>query len=133
MKTQVLRIALLAATAGVGVATVGTASAMLSDTVTQKEIVHFGDLNLNTSQGAERLYLRLDRAAQTVCGESDLDKLSLRLWRSKRSCEQEAVGRAVTQLDKPKLTAVFDRHRGPEIAKAAQVPVAIDQSSATFG
>lgn len=133
MKTQVLKIALLTATAGIGVATMGAASAMLPDTVTHKEIVHFGDLNLNTSQGAERLYLRLDRAARTVCGESDLDELSLQLWRSQRSCEQKAVGNAVTQLNRPKLTAVFDRHVGPGIAKAAQVPLVIGKNSATFG
>jgi UrcA family protein len=112
MKTPLSKIALFAAMAGIGVIAAPTASATQAqnaDRVTSSVTVHYGDLDLNTASGADRLYLRLDRAAETVCGgDYEYDPAYIELWGTVRRCEKNAIGRAVAQVDSPKLTTLFD-------------------------
>ncbi len=135
MNTPILTLALLAATAGLGSAAVRASTAPdrdAGDSVTSHDIVRYRDLNLSSDTGAERLYRRLDRAAARVCGDNPFDPAYMRLWQSVRSCETGALGRAVAQVDSPKLTAIYDQHAGGAAAgRAARVgPV---EGSATPG
>lgn len=136
MRTPTFKVALLSAIASVGATTALAAipaQAQPRNTVTTHVVVHYGDLKLNTNGGAERLYVRLDRAAERACGAEDWDQLFIETWSAIHACEQTAITRAVSQVDSPKLTAVYDRHfqRAPS-AKAAAAPAA-GASSASVG
>jgi hypothetical protein len=79
--------------------------------------VHFGDLDVGTDAGAKRLYMRLDRAAERVCGDR-ADPLEMR--QAYRRCERAALEDAVQQVSLPKLAAEVARHF-PERGAAAVV------------
>jgi UrcA family protein len=81
--------------------------------------VAFGDLNLATSAGAERLYGRIQNAARIVCGSKpfNMDLAGSRSW---KSCYKSAVSGAVAAADLPTLTALHDSKSGrqsPQLAK----------------
>jgi UrcA family protein len=68
-------------------------------------VVHFADLNLNTTEGTAALYRRVRGAAQNVCSERgtrDLGSLA-----RVKACESAAVSAAITQIDKPVLAAYY--------------------------
>ena len=68
-------------------------------------IVRVDQYNLTTQRGAESLYRQIRTAAERVCGyEGNRDVL--RLKAKVRSCEQQAVARAVAQVGLPSLTAL---------------------------
>ena len=66
--------------------------------------VNFRDLNLSTIEGATALYLRIRRAADTVC--SDTGTRGLAAYHEWRSCYQAAIADAVAKVNSPLLTAV---------------------------
>jgi UrcA family protein len=98
-----------ASAAGLAILLLG-ASAAHATTATSNgvatKVVHYGDLNVNTDEGAQRLYLRLRLAAEDVCGSDHdpFDEMYVYFH-----CEQDAIARAVDDVALPKLTAVFDR------------------------
>ena len=118
MKTGILKIALLAATVNVGALAAQTASALPADPA-QSKIVKYSDLNLATNGGAETLYGRLHRAAESVCGDTAWGQLPLDVYLATQSCEKNAMSRAVAKVDSPKLTALFDQRTRAAPAKAA--------------
>lgn len=68
----------------------------------QERVVYFGDLNLNTRAGAERLLQRIEAAADAVCFDrSGPRPLSDR--REVRGCEAESVEFAVQEVGHPNL------------------------------
>ena len=85
------------------VATSGTAAAATS-VKTQLIAVHYDDLNLSSPSGVRRLYSRIKVAARVVCGRPSLALLGAK-DRSKE-CAQEAIERAVDDIDNGKLTAM---------------------------
>lgn len=118
MKTGMLKIALLAATVNVGALAAHTASALPAEPA-QSKVVKYQDLNLATNGGAKTLYMRLHRAAESVCGDTAWGQLPLDVYLATQSCEQKAMSRAVAKVDNPKLTALFDRRTRGTPAKAA--------------
>jgi len=70
--------------------------------------VSYGDLNLATEQGTQRLYERIVAAARQVCPEADPRDLS-RFVRS-RACRAQAIERAVNEVGSPRLAAVYAAH-----------------------
>ena len=84
--------------------------------------VTFNDLNLDQAAGVARLYQRLRVAARTVCGP-DVAVGTRLLSREWRTCVASAVDRAVTEVDRPALTAYHLAHaRGAAPVLAATVP-----------
>jgi UrcA family protein len=68
------------------------------------KIVHFGDLNLDSEQGAKALYARLRGAARQVCSPFEGLEISRRqLW---ESCFNNAVANAVGEVNKTMLSAL---------------------------
>jgi len=68
----------------------------------------YGDLNLDSVQGAKMLYTRLRAAAQQVCSPLESKELSRRgLW---LTCVSDALAAAVKQVNKPMLTAVHSQN-----------------------
>jgi len=74
------------------------------------KVVSFRDLNLNTTEGAEVLYKRIKSAAIEVCGVSDSFDLA-RMY-VPRTCINEAVSRAVAQVNRPMLTSLYQAKTG---------------------
>jgi UrcA family protein len=69
--------------------------------------VHYGDLNLNTEVGAERLYHRIGGAATYVCGEEGRSLEEQRFW---QECYHDSVDRAVDTVHSPLLTSLNKVH-----------------------
>ena len=109
MKTSIAMLVLLVS-AGVGAPAMATVSTHRADQEqTQKVLVRYGDLNVNTQEGAEQLYHRLSLAAHEVC--TDVGQPSaLNLHRLYQQCRQTAMEQAVATVDSPKLTALYDVH-----------------------
>lgn len=127
---------MLAAGIGIACASVPVSATTASiDKLTVREIpVRYGDLNLNTDQGAERLYTRLAVAAHMACGYND-DASWPTTRRAFRDCEQTTLSNAVGQVNREKLTAVYDTrnasHPLGSAARASALPR--DPSPATLG
>jgi UrcA family protein len=87
---------------------VGAASAA-NAMVTQQSQVSYRDLNLSTPAGAKALYIRIQRAAHEVCGFPD--QADLHLARVSRQCYRDAIAHAVSDVDSPLLTALYNKNR----------------------
>lgn len=69
--------------------------------------VAYGDLNLETEQGASTLYKRLSVAAEEVCAPYKTIDLARRVaW---QNCVARAVTSAVEQVNRPMVSAVHNR------------------------
>lgn len=70
-------------------------------------IVSYGDLNLDSEQGAKALYARLRNGAQDVCSSFEgRDLFFKRLW---QTCFDQAVDAAVVQVNKTGLTTLHNQ------------------------
>lgn len=83
--------------------------------VTESVVVHFGDLDLNTPNGAHLLYLRLKNAAKSVCGD-EYEAIDLQDRGDIIDCQRDAIQHAVEHVDRPLLTALYDRRNPRERA-----------------
>ena len=72
-------------------------------------VVKYADLDLTRPEDVKVLYLRIHRAAARACGERSItgSNLPLPSW---SSCVAQAVDAAVTQLDRPALSAYHHEH-----------------------
>src|ERR1700722_10749514 len=108
IKNQSQAIASILATAIVAFAGVSKGgAAMAAEPVTYSKRVTYGDLNLESAEGASVLYARLRRAAREVC--SSLDGRELTLWSAWETCVNDALNSAVTQVNKPTVTALHNQ------------------------
>ena len=73
--------------------------------------VAYGDLNLESDQGAKVLYARLRRAAQDVCAplEDSRDLERKVIW---QKCVDNALASAVRQVNKPRVDALYNQSPG---------------------
>jgi UrcA family protein len=102
---------------GLGLTLPAGATARASrDEETARTTVHFGDLDLQSYQGASALYSRLSQAASRVC--SAIMEPYVRMTRAYHTCHSEALSKAVQQVDRPLLTQIYDRHLPKEIGTA---------------
>ncbi len=102
---------LLAGLLGVGSTASALTTSARAQTITQtrQEVVKYGDLNLNTEQGAEALYGRLIHAARYVCGKVG-DPAYLMEGHAYLQCRKTALQRAVANVDNAKVAALYDEH-----------------------
>jgi UrcA family protein len=73
------------------------------------KVVSFRDLNLNSAEGVEVLYKRIRSAAHEVCADPlryDLSEFKL------RPCIDEAMSRAIAQVNSPMLTSLYQSKGG---------------------
>lgn len=71
------------------------------------QIVRYGDLNLDSNQGAKVLYTRIRGAAGNVCSSLDGRNLTEKtLW---QGCFDKAVASAVAQVNKARVTALHNQ------------------------
>jgi UrcA family protein len=83
--------------------------------------VHYGDLNLNTEVGAERLFHRIGGAANYVCGEEGRGLDEQREW---EDCYHDAVDRAVDTVHSPLVTSLNKGHGSHARVTAALITMA---------
>ena len=70
-------------------------------------IVNYGDLNLDSEQGAKVMYARLRNAAKKVCHSFEgRDLIEKRLW---QGCFDKAVASAVGQVNNIRVTALHNQ------------------------
>src|SRR5579871_2380748 len=72
--------------------------------------VAFGDLNLDSDQGAKVLYARLRQAAQYVCAPWE-DSRDLQRRATWRRCVENSLSDAVQRINKPQLTSLHNSSR----------------------
>ena len=90
----------------------GVSFADLSEGETKSVAVSYAELDLSKAAGAEVLYDRLQRAAARVCGVYDRSSsvfYTLNSAKNKRACYEDALSRAVAQIDAP---LVKEQHAG---------------------
>jgi UrcA family protein len=86
------------------------ANAAQADEAVPHKVVSFKDLNLSSTEGAAVLYGRIKSAANEVCGKQDGIQLSQ--LHATQTCINEAVSRAVAQIDRPMLTSFYRAKTG---------------------
>jgi UrcA family protein len=91
------------------------------DTTVAHKVVSFKDLNLNSAEGVEVLYKRIRSAAHEVCADPDRYDLSeFKL----RPCIDDAMSRAIAQINSPMLTSLYQAKTG----KADKKPTTLAQA-----
>jgi len=70
------------------------------------QAVTLSDLDLNTREGVETLYHRIESAARAACGPPVItgSRLPTYAW---QACVSDAVKATVVKLDRPQLTAYY--------------------------
>ena len=92
-----------------GYATIGAAA---DTTDVPQVVVKFGDLNLSSPQGANKLYNRLAAAAQAVCKSFAVDNRDLGAQARVNACLHRAIADAVTKVGQPELFAIYNAKNG---------------------
>lgn len=89
--------------AGAAIGAVGSARADTADAPALT--VRYADLNLSTEQGSLVLYGRIVAAARQVCAVDDIRELQL--FKAAKACREEAIARAVRDVNSPMLASVY--------------------------
>jgi UrcA family protein len=83
--------------------TIATLPAQSADRlVTHSAVVTYSDLDLSNTAGARTLYRRIENTASRLCGPANGSGLAAS--REYRTCVQNAVGGAVSQLNRPMVS-----------------------------
>jgi UrcA family protein len=108
LKTQSKSMAsiLAAGLFALGFAAIGSTSQAAESSQGLQEVVRYGDLNLDSEQGAKVLYSRLRHAAQHVCAPFEgRDLTQKQVW---ATCYDQALATAVVKVNKTMVTAVHN-------------------------
>jgi UrcA family protein len=101
---------------GIGAALI--AVSLLSVTAAKAEtdtmVVHMGDLNVTSSQGAEVALRRIKNAAMLFCG--DYDKITFTRRIEHQRCEMQMTDQAVSSLNAPTVTALYKGRSSIQLA-----------------
>lgn len=77
-----------------------------------RSVVHYGDLDIGTEQGAKIMLQRIERAAAKACGgHPTFSPATGALDSTFRECRNTAVQRAVQQLAAPIVTRLYAEAR----------------------
>jgi UrcA family protein len=109
IKTQPKSTALIVAAGllALGCALIGGQAQAADPQQPLTKTVVYGDLNIDSEQGAKVLYARLRNAARDVCSPFEgRDLIQKSLW---RSCFDNAVAAAVAQVNKAGVTALHNQ------------------------
>jgi UrcA family protein len=72
-------------------------------------VVKYSPQDLSTEQGVKEVYRRIVRAAKQVCPEYSYS-FNLSLQSKMAECRDQAVARAVRQIDNSQLAALYAQH-----------------------
>jgi UrcA family protein len=93
--------------------------AAAQETVTQSIVVKLADLDLSSPAGAKSALTRIRSAAHEVC-EPEATIVDIRETVSYGACVADAERHAVSTLDRPEVTALFESRRGNKTVQFAQ-------------
>jgi UrcA family protein len=101
---------LVASIAAASFVVLGSAAAITTaqaadDGAALSRVVKYGDLNLDSADGARALLGRIHSAANSVC--APLESRSLDHQASWQTCYNQAIASAVAQIDSVRLTAAY--------------------------
>jgi UrcA family protein len=102
------KFALLMLGSLVGVLGLGAANAATSDSDVPAVVVKFSELSLATDAGVNALYHRIVFAAKQVCPDASIR--DLKAHRMVEECRDQAVARAIRQIDNSRLAALYAGH-----------------------
>lgn len=71
-------------------------------------VVKYSDQDLATASGVNEVYRRIVRAAKQVCPDYSIRYLSLQ--QKTAECRDQAVSRAIQQIDNSQLAALYAAH-----------------------
>jgi len=71
-------------------------------------VVSFSALDLTTDEGARKLYGRIAAAGRAVCPDADFRNLGA--YARAKSCQSEAIARAVRDVHSTRLATVYSEH-----------------------
>ena len=91
-----------------GVMAAGVAGAATSDNDLPSVVVKYSDLALATDSGVNQLYRRIMSAARQVCPDAPIRDLGMQ--RQVEACRNQAVAKAVRQIDNSRLAALHATH-----------------------
>ena len=72
-------------------------------------------LNLHSAAGAKAAMARIHRASDLFCG-GEQGPVSLERNRATQACARRMVGKTVSKLDEPRVTAIYERRAFPAVA-----------------
>jgi len=98
----------LAALAAAGVLGFGTAGAAAADSDGPSVVVKYSEQSLSTDRGVKQLYAQIVRAARQVCPSTSTWDLTLQ--QRIQECRNQAIARAVHQVDNSQLAALYANH-----------------------
>ena len=118
VKESIMNITKVVRTSAIGIAWAVLASgpitwvanAAQADEAVPHKLVSFKDLNTSSTEGAAVLYERIKSAANEVCGKRD--RVELSQSHAIQACINQAVSRAVAQVDRPMLTSLYNAKTG---------------------
>jgi len=87
-----------------------------ADEPVRAEKVSFQRANLQSDEGARKVYMLIVQAANSACETSSQDT-DVIMRRGPGRCVQAAVARAVRQIDSQKLVQVYVAHNGMDRAR----------------
>lgn len=116
-KTRAILLSIVAATAS---------SFAMADTLVnvKTEVVRYDDIRLISDVGAAVMYVRIRSAAVRACG-GPIDSLQISQQKRYTTCVDDALSKAVSEVNSPVLSKYYDSKRG------AAVPGSIAAPSAT--
>jgi UrcA family protein len=91
-----------------GIMAAGAAGAATPGNDVPAVVVKYSDQSLATQDGVNQLYRRLMAAARQVCPDAPIRDLGA--MKQVEQCRNEAVARAIRQIDNPQLAALYASH-----------------------
>lgn len=91
-----------------------------ANAATNNYLVRYADLDLSKTEGAAALYSRISHAARIVC--QSLDSRQIDIAVKYRACMQQAVAKAVADVNSPLVSQYHELHTKGD--KAGQVRLA---------
>lgn len=83
-----------------------------SNIIPGRSIVYYGDLNIDTEQGAKIMLQRIERAAKKACGgHATFSSYTGSLDHTFEECRSEAIQRTVKQLGVSMVTRIYSEAR----------------------
>jgi UrcA family protein len=99
-----------------------------ADVPARTEKVSFQKANLQSDEGARKVYMLIVQAANSACETSSTDT-DVIMRGGPGPCVQETVARAVRQIDSQKLVQVYVAHNGIDRAREYGIPDAVRTAS----
>jgi len=99
-----------------------------ADEPARTEKVSFQKVNLQSDEGARKVYSLIVQAANSACETSDTDT-DVRMRGGPGLCVRDAVARTVRQLDSQKLVQVYVAHNGIDRAREYGISDAVRTAS----